>query len=141
MSRILAFCCVFLGLLTSLSCGDKPDVYSISVVNLKASSDESIISFEVHVRAGSVEAVSHVPLGWEVAIDNDVNWRSTIRARTTLGAASLAPDELKRLVFTVRRNEYGGTTFDVSGILSISKTFENRKLAVKMEDFSLAASQ
>ncbi len=141
MSRRLAFGCIFLALLTAVGCGEKPDVYSISLSNLKVSLDDSIVSFEVHITAGSVEGISKIPLGWQVAVDNDVNWQSRIRAITTVGAATLAPDELKRLVFTVRRNEYGDATFDVSGILSVSKAAETRKLTVKMEDFNLSAIQ
>lgn len=140
MRVILLSVCVWVGLLGTASCGDKPDVYDISIPNLKASPDETIVSLEISVRAGSVQSISNIPIGWQVTLDNDANWVSRIKARSTLGAASLAPDEVHRLVINVRRNEFANFKFDISGSASLAKTFDNRKLALTMEDFALKAS-
>jgi hypothetical protein len=138
MFRTPALACLALALLATVSCGEKPDVYNITIPSLKATADESIIFVEVVVNAGTIQSVSNIPIGWQVRIDNDANWISKIRANAMVGAATLSPDELKRIVFNVRRNETDTFKFNVTGTASLSKTFDKRKLDMTMGDFTLA---
>lgn len=140
MSRITAFSWVLVAVLVSLSCGDKPDVYDISIPNLKISPDESINALEIRINAGSVQAISHIPIGWQFSVDDDADWMSLIKGRSTSGAATLAPDELKRIAFNVRRNESSDFKFEVSGVVSLSKAFDRRNVTLKPGDFALAPS-
>jgi hypothetical protein len=131
-------------LLMGLSCGsgDKPDVYAISIPNLHVDSSSSIVALELNINAGSVLAVQNIPIGWILNINDDVSWRTKIKGNTTLGAASLAADELKRLTFIVRRNETEHFQFDISGTATISKPFQKRQdIPLTLKDFSLAASE
>ncbi len=129
-------------LLASLSCGDKPDVYSISIPNLKADPDSSITALDIQVNAGTVQAIQNIPIGWNLTVEDDASWRSRIRGNSTIGAASLAPDELQRVAFIVRRNETDNFKFDVTGTFTISKSFEATKtIQATMRDFTLTGTQ
>lgn len=130
-----------LALLSTAGCGDKPDVYNVSIPAIKATSDESIINIEVAVNAGTIQAVSNIPLGWQIHIDNDANWISHVRANATVGAASLAADELKRVVFNIRRNEADNFKFTITGTAALATTFEKRKLDLTMQDFTMNGTQ
>ncbi len=124
-----------------LSCGssDKPDVYAISIPNLQIDSNSSIVGLELNINAGSVLAVQSIPIGWTLNINNDASWRTKIKGNTTLGAASLASDELKRLTLIVRRNETEHFQFDVSGTATVSKAFQKRQdIPLTRKDFSFA---
>lgn len=140
--RIITGFWLALVLLTSLSCGDKPDVYDVSIPNLKISPDQSVTSFQINVNAGSIVGTSNIPVGWNVLIEDDVSWRSRVKANATAGAASLSAEELKRLIFVVRRNEGAAFKFDVSGSSIVSKNFEDpKKMPLAMADFSLVGTQ
>jgi hypothetical protein len=142
MKKSLRLACLLPLLLTGLSCGDIPDVYSISIPNLKIEADSSIVSMDLHINAGTVQAIQNIPIGWNITVDDDASWRCKIKGNSTVGAASLQPDELKRLAFIVRRNESGNFKFDISGTLSTSRSFENAKqIEVKMQDFLLTGVQ
>jgi hypothetical protein len=137
MFQIPAFACLALSLIVTNSCGDRPDVCNISIPNINASANESIFALDIVVNGGAIQGMSNIPAGWQIEIENDSDWVSRIRANSTIGSASLAEDELKRLVFNVRRNKSQSSTFDVSGSASLSQTSSKRKLALTMEDFSL----
>jgi hypothetical protein len=62
-SRAASLACLFLATLSAVTCGDKPDVCSVSLPDLKASDDKSIVSLQVEVNAGSVQGMANVPLG------------------------------------------------------------------------------
>ncbi len=128
-------------LLISWSCGDKPDVYSISIPNVKVDADSSITSFQMDLNAGTVQSVEGIPIGWNVDISDDVSWRSRVSATSTAGAATLSAEELKRLAFIVRRNETDTFKFAVSGSVTTSKSFENpKKTDLAQKDFALSAA-
>jgi hypothetical protein len=77
-----------------------------------------------------------------MSIEDDANWISKVRGNSTIGAASLSPDELKRIVFLVRRNERENFNFDVSGTFTVSKNSERpQKIQATMQDFSLTGTQ
>jgi hypothetical protein len=138
--RVAPAACLLLALLTADSCGDVPDNCSISVQNLKIASEESVVSFEFDVKAGAVESIAKLPMGWQFTIDKEANWSSKVTGRTTLGATSMSSDEFKRLVFTVRRSGSSDNKFDVSGIVSASRSFTNETVALKLGDFNLKAA-
>lgn len=140
MSRFLVFACLAFAFLATVSCGDKPDVYNITIPALKASVDESVVFLDITVNAGTIQGVNNIPVGWQIRVENDANWISRIRANSSVGAANLGADELKRIVFNVRRNESENFKFDITGTASLSKTFDKRKLALTIADFSLGAS-
>jgi hypothetical protein len=51
-------------------------VYSISVPLLKTFAGERVVSFEIDLTAGTVQAVSNLPIGWYVVVDNDASWKA-----------------------------------------------------------------
>ncbi len=134
--------CLLPLLLTGLSCGDNPDVYSISIANLKADKDAAIGKLEVRINAGTIQSVQNIPIGWIITIDDDVSWRSVIRGNSQGASATLSPDELQRIALIVRRNETANFKFDVSGTFTEVKTFGNpTKIEATMNDFLLKGVQ
>ncbi len=142
MKSRCCWACLLPLLLAGLSCGDKPDVYAISIPKLKADPQGSITGLEIRINAGTVQGVQNIPIGWNMSIEDDANWISKVRGNSTIGAASLSPDELKRIVFLVRRNERENFNFDVSGTFTVSKNSERpQKIQATMQDFSLTGTQ
>jgi len=129
-------------LLMGWSCGDQPDVYSITMPHLKADPDWTIIGMDLKINAGSVQGVQNIPLGWTFTITDGSEWQSNIKGVCTAQAASLSPDEVKKIVFLVRRNEGENFKFDIGGTYTTTKGFDNGKLnPVTVQDFSLSGSQ
>ena len=85
--------------------------YSVSIPDLKVANGERVVSLEIDIRAGAVESVSNIPVGWNFVIDNDPSWQPKITATTIVGGASLTPSDLKKIQFTVRKNEFGDLKF------------------------------
>jgi hypothetical protein len=134
--------CLLPLLLMGLSCGDPPDVYSITIPNAKVEADWTIVGLDFNINAGSVQAVQNIPLGWTFTVVDGATWKTKIRGVCTTQSASLSPDELKKIVFQVRRNEGENFKFDLSGTFTTTRAFDNGKLIpLTMKDFSLTGSQ
>lgn len=135
-------CCLFLVLAINTAGAQKSDRYTVSVANAKASNDESIVAFEIHVTAGAIKSVSDLPVGWYFTIDNDASWQTTVKANSMVGAASLRPDELKNLKFVIQKNEFGDLKFNLSGAVFVTRDFsKSRERPVSMSDFSLSPNR
>jgi hypothetical protein len=142
MTNRLRLTCLLPLLLMGLSCGDTPDVYSITVPNLKLEPDWTIVGFDVHINAGSVQALQNIPLGWAFTVVDNATWQTKIKGVCTVQAASLSAAELSKIVLIVRKNEGENFKFDISGTLTTNRAFENARLIpVTAKDFQLAASQ
>jgi hypothetical protein len=114
--------------------------YSISVPLLRTSVGERVVSFEIDVTAGTVQAVSSLPIGWYVAVDNDASWRTKVTANTTVGAAALSPEQFQRIRLLVKKDETY-LKFDVSGSVSVTKDFEKeRHIPIRMDQFEVTAT-
>jgi hypothetical protein len=112
--------------------------YTVSVQALQARADEVVVSFEIDVLAGAFDSVSKLPVGWYVDLDNDPSWNTKLKASIRVGAAALKPDELKKLRFRLRKNEFRGARFTVSGTVALTTDFAtNRQVPLQMSDFSV----
>jgi len=129
-------------LLMGWSCGDQPDAYSVTLPHFKADPGWNAIGVDFEIKAGSVVAIQNIPLGWTFTVADDADWHTKIKGICTARDAALPPDEMKRIVFQVRRNESEGAKFDISGTVNTTKAFDTGKqTAVTMQDFSLSGSQ
>ena len=114
--------------------------YSVSPPHLGAAIGERVVSFEIHISAGEVLAVSNLPIGWYVVVDNDPSWQTKISGNARVGAASLDPDEFQKLRLVVKKDEFY-LKFAVAGTASVTKDFQKeRHVALKMSDFSVTAA-
>jgi hypothetical protein len=138
LSRFVCLFSLALMLLVSAGAAEKPAEYTVSISNVRVSAGESVVSFEIDVTAGAFESVSDVPVGWYLTVDNDASWQTKIKANTTVGAAALKPEDLRKLRFKVKKNEFGDLKFDLAGTVSVTKDYQKeRPLHLKMSDFAL----
>ena len=127
---------------TSMGSSETTEAYIVSIPNLRASSGELVVAFEVDVTAGAIQSVSNLPVGWYFVLDNDASWHTKIKANSTVGAASLTPENLKKIQFVVKKNEFGDLKFELSGAVAVTKDYEKEtQLPLKMSDFSLVPTQ
>ncbi|MGA2904970.1 MAG: hypothetical protein ABSD98_14135 [Candidatus Korobacteraceae bacterium] len=99
--RLLSLFCFILMLLVGATNAAKTERYAVCDRHLQASGDESVVSFEIHVTAGAFRGISNLPVGWGLVIDNDAPWRTKVTANTGVGAASLTPEEFKKVQFVI----------------------------------------
>ena len=95
--------------------------YAVSIRNLPLSAGELIVSFQIDVTAGAIQSISNIPVGWHLVLNNDASWQTRIIANSTVGAASLQPDDLRKVQFVVKKNEFGDLKFELSGVVSVTK--------------------
>jgi hypothetical protein len=116
------------------------NTYSISVPLLRTSAGERVVSFEIDLAAGTVQAVSNLPIGWYVVVNNDASWQTKVTANTTVGAAALSPEQFQKILLVVKTDETY-SKFAVSGTVSVTKDFKKeRRLQLKMEEFGVTAA-
>lgn len=139
--RLVLSCAFLLALAPRIGSSEElRDVkYSISIPDLKIPDGESVISIEINVTAGAFATFENIPVGWYVVIDNDASWQVSIKANTTVGAASLAPDEFKQLRFVIiKEKNPRGLEFGLSGVVGVTKDYEKETaLPLKMDNFLL----
>lgn len=112
--------------------------YAVSFSNVKAASGEVIVSLQVKAIAGAFVGVLNLPVGWYVDINNDPSWQTEIKANTIVGAASLTPEDLRKLKFLVLKNEFGDLKFSITGDISVTKDYEKEhQLKLNMGDFAV----
>jgi hypothetical protein len=141
MARTLSvvFCCLLLSCCLSARDSAKASTYQVSIRGVELSSGEVITNVEVKVRAGAFRAISNMPVGWYLGVQNDASWQTSVTANSLVGAASLSNEELKRLTFLIEKNEFIDLKFNISGAVYVTKDYANtRRIELKMSAFSLA---
>lgn len=122
---------------------DNQKMYSVSFPQLKgAGKGERVVAFEIKVTAGGIRSVSNVPMGWNLVIDNDASWQTTIHGNVEVGAAALEPADFRRLTLTVERNEFGDLKFELAGVVSVTAGFDKaRQIHLAMGDFAVSLTR
>ena len=119
----------------------KRKAYSVSVPRLTTTTGERVVSFDIRITAGEVQALSNVPIGWYVVVDNDPSWRTKVSGNTTVGAASLSADEFQKIRLVVNSDETY-LKFAVTGTVSVTKDFaKERPITLKTADFLVTAAE
>ncbi len=114
------------------------ETVSFRVPHVATSTGERIVSFEIKLTSGMVEAVSNLPMGWYVEVDNDPSWDTTIEGNIRVGAAALDPDEFRKLRITVQKDTTY-SPFAVSGTVAVTTDFEKtRNIALSAADFEMS---
>ena len=55
------------------------------------------MGFTFNIAGGGVAELAHVPAGWQISIDNDPSWQSSITGQAIVGAAALAPADVQAM--------------------------------------------
>jgi len=112
--------------------------YAVSVDNLALTIDERITNFEIQITAGAFRDISNLPVGWEIDVDNDASWQTTVKASCQVGAASLEPEEFKKLKFLVEKSGGEDLKFGLGGAVYVTKDFQKgSRIPLKMSDFTV----
>ena len=112
---------------------------SVSVLHLATSDGERVVSFEFSITSGMVRAISNLPKGWYVTVDNDASWRTHVKGNTLVGAAALSPEEFQQIRLTIEQDETY-LKFDLSGTVSVTKNFEKEHpVRLSIKDFAVTA--
>ena len=108
----------------------------VSFPKLQASNGEVIGFFQVRVTAGAFLAISNLPIGWYLDINNKPSWQTEVKGNTIVGSASLSPDELNKMKFLIQEHEIGDLKFDLTADVSFTTDYEKwRVVHLKTSDF------
>jgi hypothetical protein len=76
-------------------------------------------------------------MGWNIVIDNDPSWRTSVRGSIEVGAAAAAPDYF-RAFMVVRRLADADLKFELQGRILVTKDFlHERWIALSASDFDV----
>jgi hypothetical protein len=87
---------------------------SISMPSLHVSDGERVSGFEIYITSGRIAALPDVPIGWDVAVDNNPSWNAVLTASVKVGAAALSPGYFANFL-VVEKEKSLGLPFDIRG--------------------------
>ena len=106
------------------------------IENIHLQEGERIEGVDISIRAGDFVAVSGLPAGWLVTIDNDPSWQTSLKGDAKVGAAMLDAENIGKLTVLVHRFEFGDLKFQISGVLLVTTNFQNvRKVPLSVNNF------
>jgi hypothetical protein len=111
---------------------------SVSIPNLKLAANERIVGFEIHVQSGMIVQLPKVPAGWNLSIDNDPSWDTTMSGSLLVGAAALDSNSLRNfLVVEAEKGLAGRLPIAFSGEVIVTSDFvAERRIKLAMKDFA-----
>ena len=113
---------------------------ALSIPHVTTAASERIVGFEIELTAGMVQSISNIPLGWDVQVDNDPSWRTTIKGNIKVGAAALDANEFCKLRIAIQKDTTY-SKFSASGKVVATADFEKtRNIPLVGSDFKVAAS-
>lgn len=104
-----AVCIIMLACFVSCTLAGKEalasELYKISLAGVKLEKNERITGFEIIIQAGRIMALPSLPMGWNVVIDNDPSWTTSMRGNGLVGASFLGSGDgnLLKNLLTVER--------------------------------------
>lgn len=108
--------------------------FSLSGIHLQEG--ERVVGIDVSLRAGSFVTIYGMPTGWLLTVDNDASWQTSLKGDAKVGAAALDTVSLQKMAILVHRCEFGDLKFHLSGILLVTKNFQDvRKVPLGVENF------
>ncbi len=112
------------------------DYYKLSLAGIKLEKNERITGFEITVKPGKIQSIPNVPSGWELIIDNDPSWTSSIKGTAAVGAAFLGSNDKNLLenLLTIEKLTEGlipkDIPFEVKATIHIVNTETEQERAV-----------
>ncbi|HZK91674.1 MAG TPA: hypothetical protein VFC56_16155 [Stellaceae bacterium] len=87
-----------LALVTLFACDCGPlraTTYCLSFKKLGLSPGERLFKFDLHITSGIVVGLPHVPLDWQIVIDNEANWMPEVSGNAIHETADLEEREFE----------------------------------------------
>ncbi|WP_298272613.1 hypothetical protein [Geobacter sp.] len=101
------------------------ELYKLSLAGIKLEKNERIAGIEITISAGRIKSLPSLPMGWNLVIDNDPSWTTSMRGNGLVGAAFLGSSDqalLKNLLTIERLSDEliaREVPFDVKAIIHI----------------------
>lgn len=107
----------------------------VSLPNLNLQNRERIVGFEFHIQSGRIAQLADLPIGWNISVNNDPSWNTTVEGSVMVGAAALGP-EFFRSFLVVDENRSLGLPFAIHGEIVVTRDFaKERRIEVGPRDF------
>jgi hypothetical protein len=110
---------------------------SLSLPDLHVAEKERVVGFHFEVTSGRIAHMRDMPIGWNISVDNDPSWNTTIDASIVVAAAALDPAFFKEFA-VIEKSETAGSPLQVEGDVTVSSDFSSsRKIRVEMKNFTI----
>jgi hypothetical protein len=108
---------------------------SVSLLGLEIGAGERVVGFQFNVTSGRIAQLPDMPIGWNIAVDNDPSWNTTVDASIHVAAASLDVSFFKDFA-VIEKEDIADSPFDLEGKVVVSIDFSHsRTIQVAMKDF------
>jgi hypothetical protein len=108
---------------------------SISLPGLEIGAGERVVGFNFNVTSGRVAQLPDMPIGWNIAVDNDPSWNTTVDASIRVAAAALDASFFEDFA-VIEKEDRAESPFELSGKIVVSADFSHsRTIQVAMKDF------
>jgi len=112
--------------------------YTVSIPSLDINQNERIVGFEIEVRSARIATLPNAPIGWNVKIDNDPSWNTSINASVEVGAAALEGGFFKKFL-RIEQSPDKKARIELQGDVIVTSDFiSQRKIKLRTTDFGLA---
>lgn len=95
------------------------------------------MSFNLKVTSGRVAQLPDMPIGWNISVDNDPSWNTSVNASVQVAAAALDASYFKDFA-VIEKEDIADSPFDLRGKVFVSPDFNfshSRTIQVAMKDF------
>lgn len=108
MNRVALRVIVAISIVIGISMGigaQASEPYKVSLAGIKLEKNERIAAFEITISAGRIMSLPSLPMGWNLVIDNDPSWTTSMRGNGLVGAAFLGGNDqaLLKNLLTIER--------------------------------------
>jgi len=110
---------------------------SVSIPALHLEAGERIVGFSLQITSARVAQIPKAPIGWNLSIDNDPSWNTSVSASIIVGAAAVAPTFFRDFL-VVEKAKDADMPFQIEGEVQVSRDFEHvRIIKIAMKDLLL----
>jgi len=101
--------------------------------------NERIVGFEIHVHSGRVAQLPNVPIGWNISVDNDPSWETSVTGSISVGSAAVNANFLRGfMVVEAQKDAPSDLPFDLQGEVILTSDFvKERRIKLTMKDFQI----
>ena len=108
---------------------------SISLPGLEIGAAERVVGFSFNVTSGRIAQLPDMPIGWNISVDNDPSWNTSVAASVHVAAAALDASFFKDFA-VIEKEDAADSPFELAGKVVVSTDFSHsRAIQVAMKDF------
>ena len=102
------------------------EFFTVAATTNMWKSGERVVAIQVNLKAARISSLRDIPAGWEVTINNDPSWSTTLKATVLVGAAAIDDIAFFSDFLTIESMPVAGKgrNPEVEMILSVTRDFE-----------------